>query len=154
MAITDAMKKAVLGITSEEVAICLLTFSGTGFTTFRVCDNDTSIVSRSQTFLAWPFAIELPGDGEEAPAAVLRIANVDRQIGQGIDAAVGPINVLIEMILASNPDNPEQIFDGLELRVTRRNALVVEGELQSAQFASEPYPNIRATPGRFPGLFP
>lgn len=154
MAITDAMKKAVLGLTSDEVAISLLTFSGTGFTTFRVCNNDTDIVSRSQTFLAWPFDLQLPGDNEDAPAAVLRIANVDRRIGQGIDAAAGPINVLIEVILASNPDNPEKTFQGLELRTTRRNGLVIEGELQSAQITSEPYPNIRATPGRFPGLFP
>lgn len=154
MAISDKMKRAVLGLTSEEVAICLLTFSGTGFTTFRVCDNATDIVSNSQTFTAFPFTIELPGDREDAPVAQLRISNVDKAIGQAIDAAPGPVNVKIELVLASAPDNVEKTFDGLELRVTRRTALTVEGELQSAQFTSEPWPKVRATPGRFPGLFP
>lgn len=153
MTISDTLKRAVLGITSDQVLVTLLTFSGTGFTTFRVCDNDTDITSNGNTFTAFPFEIVLPGDREDAPNATLRIANVSKEIGQAIDAATGQIAVKIEAVLASDPDTVEKSFDGLELRVTRRDALVVEGELQSAQFASEPYPKVRATPGRFPGLF-
>lgn len=154
MAISDAMKRAVLAMSSDEVAVTLLTISGAGFTTFRVCDNSTDLVSNSQTFTAFPFTIELPGDGDTAPLAKLRIMNVSKEIGQALDAATGQITVKIELVLASNPDNVEKTFDGLELRLTKRDALVVEGDLQSAQFASEPWPKIRATPGRFPGLFP
>jgi hypothetical protein len=154
MAISDALKRAVLGISSDEVAVTLLTISGTGFTTFRVCDNSSDLVSRSQTFTAFPFTIELPGDDDQAPLAKLRIANVSKDIGQAIDAATGQITVKIELVLASAPDTVEKTFEGLELRVTTRDALAVEGDLQSAQFTSEPWPKVRATPGRFPGLFP
>jgi hypothetical protein len=154
MPISNALKRAVLGLTSDEVVVTLLTFSGAGFTTFRVCDNDTDIVSGGQTYIAFPFSIQLPDDGDEAPAAVLQIANVDRTIGQAIDAADDEIFVNIKLVLASNPDNPEKEFDGLKISRAPRNALIVEGELTSAQFANEPYTRIRATPGRFPGLFP
>lgn len=154
MPVNDALKRAVLKQNSDEVLITLLTFSGTGFDTFRVCNNDTDIVSRSNTFTAFPFSLKEPGDGEDAPAAELQIANVDRQIGQAIDAADGPAYVLIELVLASAPDDVQKSFDGLELRSTSRSMLLVQGSLQSAQFTSEPYPKIRATPGRLPGLFP
>jgi hypothetical protein len=154
MTISNALKRAVLGLTSDEVLVTLLTFSGTGFSTFRVCDNDTDIVSLSQTYTAFPFSIELPGDGDDAPAAVLQITNVDRQIGQAIDAAEDEIFVNIKVVLASTPDHIEKEFDGLRISRAPRNALLVQGELTSAQFANEPYTKIRATPGRFPGLFP
>lgn len=152
--VSDAFKRAVLGIRSEQVALTLLTFSGNGFTTFRVCDNDTDIVSNGNTFVSYPFEIEHPGDREEAPAGRLRIANVSREIGQAIDAAIDDVFVKIEVILASNPDNPEKTFDGLRVTRSPRSMLVIEADLASAQFADEPYPATRATPGRFPGLFP
>lgn len=154
MAISDALKRAVLGMASDEVAVTLLTISGAGFTTFRVCDNSSDITSGGNTFTAFPFTIELPGDSDTAPLATLRIANISKDIGQAIDAATGQITVKIELVLASAPDTVEKSFDGLELRVTRRDAFTVEGELQSAQFTNEPWPSIRATPGRLPGLFP
>ena len=85
MTISDTLKRAVLGITSDQVLVTLLTFSGDGFTTFRVCDNDTDITSNGDIFTAFPFEIVLPGDREDAPAATLRIANVSKEIGQAID---------------------------------------------------------------------
>lgn len=153
MTISAEMARAILRQSSDEVAVILLTISGTGFTTFRVCDHDTAITSNGNTFLAFPFKIELPGDGENAPVARLQISNVSRLIGEAIDAATGQIAVKIELVLASDPDNVEKSFDGLELRSVSRDALSVQGELQSAQFTSEPYPQIRAIPSRLPGLF-
>jgi hypothetical protein len=154
MPVSDTLKRAVLGLSSDEVAITLLTFSGDGFTTFRVCDNDTDILSRTLTFTAFPFSIDHPGDREDAPVGTIRISNVDRQIGQAIDAAPGPVNIKIELILASAPDNVEKTFDGLQVRRTRRGSIVIEAELGTDPFATEPWPKIRATPGRLPGLFP
>lgn len=154
MTISNNLKRAVLGITSDQVLITLLTFQGDGFTTFRVCDNDTDIVSRSNTFTAFPFEIVWPGDREDAPASTIRIANVSKQIGQAIDAATGEVFVTIEAILASDPDTVEKTFYGMNLRTARRDALVVEGDLGYSPFASEPWPKVRATPGRLPGLFP
>lgn len=153
MTISNAFRTAVLGLTSDEVAITLLTFSGDGFTTIRVCDNDSNIVSGGQTFIAYPFTIDLPGDGEGAPIARVRIANVSEEIGEAVDVATGQVTVRIDLILASAPETMEKTFLGLELRNVTRNALTVEGEIQAAQFVAEPYPYIRVTPGRFPGMF-
>lgn len=154
MPISDQLKRAVLRINSDEVVVTLLTISGDGFSTFYVCDNSADVVSDGQTFTAYPFAIDLPGDREDAPLAMLRIANVSREIGQALDAATGQITVKVQLVLASTPDVIEKEFAGLELRVTRRDVVTVEGELQAAQFTNEPWPKIRATVGRLPGLFP
>lgn len=153
MTISNAFRTAVLGLTSDEVAITLLTFSGDGFTTIRVCDNDSNITSGGNTYIAYPFTIDLPGDGEGAPIARVRIANVSEEIGEAVDAATGQVTVRIDLILASAPDTMEKTFLGLELRNVTRNNLTVEGEIQAAQFVAEPYPYIRVTPGRFPGMF-
>lgn len=153
MAISAAMARAILGHRTDEVAIVLLTISGTGFTTFRVCNDSANITSGGNTFTAYPFEIELPGDGENAPIARLRIGNVSRQIWEAIDAATGQITVKIELVLASAPNTIEKSFDGLELRNVVCNALTVEGDLTTASFTSEPYPHMRATPSRLPGLF-
>lgn len=153
MAISEAMARAVLGHRTDEVALVLLTISGTGFTTIRVVNNSENITSGGNTFTAYPFEIELPGDGENAPLARLRIGNVSRQIWEAVEDASGQIAVKIELVLASSPDTIEKSFDGLELRNVACNALTVEGDLTTTQFASEPYPHIRAIPSRFPGLF-
>lgn len=153
MSVSNAFRRAVLGLTSDEVATTLLTISGAGFTTFRVCDNDSDIVSNGQTFTSYPFTLIFPGDGEGAPVATVRIANISRLIGEAIDAATDQVTFRIDAILASNPDQLEKTFIGLDLRTVSRTPIVVEGEIQSAQFVAEPYPYIRVTPGRFRGMF-
>lgn len=153
MPISDAMARAILGQRTDEVAIVLLTISGTGFETFRVCNDSANIVSNGHDFLAYPFDIELPGDGDDAPLARLRIGNVSREIWEAIEAATGQITVDIALVLASSPNLPEKSFSGLELRNVVCNALTVEGDLTLQSFTGEPYPHLRATPSRLPGLF-
>lgn len=152
MTISNAFRAAVLGFTSDEVAASLLTISGDGFETIRVCDNDSDITSNGELFKAWPFKLTLPGDREGAPLARVTIANISQEIGEAIDTATPPIAITINLILASAPDAMEKTFVGLELRGVTRDNLMIEGEIQSAQFVSEPYPFIRLTPGRFPGM--
>lgn len=153
MSISNNFRRAVLGLTTDEVGVELLTISGAGFTTLRVCNNNENIISNGQTFIAYPFRLTLPSDGENAPVARVQIANVSREIGQAIDAATDNVTFQIDLILASNPDLLEKSFGGLDLRTVSRTPLIVEGEIQSASFASEPCPHIRVTPGRFPGMF-
>jgi Domain of unknown function (DUF1833) len=153
MAISEAMARAILGHRSDEVALVLLTITSADFTTIRVVNDGVDITSNGNTFLKFPFVIDLPGDGEGLPIARLQIQNVSRQIWEAIEAATATINVKIEVILASAPDTIEKSFDGLELRNVVCNALTVEGELTTQQFTAEPYPHIRAIPSRLPGLF-
>jgi hypothetical protein len=154
MPISDQLKRAVLRINSDEVVSTLLTISGDGFSTFYVCDNSADVVSNGQTFTAYPFEIELPGDREDASLCRLRIANVSREIGQALEAATGQITVKVQLVMASTPDVIEKEFAGFDLRRSSRDVITVEGELQMAQFTNEPWPKIRATVGRLPGLFP
>ncbi len=118
----------------------------------RVTNNGADIVSNSNTYLKFPFDIELPGDSETEPVARLRIANVDRMIGDAIDAITTPATVGIGLVLTSDPDVLQTEWAYYQLRNVTRTALEVTGDIVIRQFASEPYPNIMVREANFQNL--
>lgn len=136
-----------------EVWLVLLTISNPGITTIRVVNNTENIVSRGNTFQAFPFEIELPGQDPDTPASArLRIDNVDKQIVEAIRSISTPPNITIEVILASQPDTVEIAFSDLTLRSVEYDVDSVRGELTFESIFSEPV-TLTITPNRFPGLF-
>ncbi len=138
---------------SGEVWLVLLTLSNPGITTIRVVNNTENIVSRGNTFIAFPFDIELPGEDATSPAkAVLRIDNVDKQIVEAVRSISTPPAVTLEVVLASQPDTVEIAFAGMTLRAVEYDADSVRGELIFESIFTEPV-SYNITPNRFPGLF-
>ena len=121
-------------------------------TTFRP-DGSTNIVSRGETYIAFPFTPELPTDNEEQPTARLRIANVDRRISESLMHLTSPPELAFEIIRSSEPDEVLRRFARFELRNVTWDAIEVAGDLMQATFAAEPWPNIRVVPSLFPSLF-
>lgn len=140
---------------TEEAFLVLLTISHeTLGQPFRFVRNRVGVTSRGNGFLASHFEIELPGDGDEVPRAVITVANVDRRIGQTLERLVTPPTCLIELVLASTPDTVERAWDQFELLEVTWDAFTVQGTLSRRLHWDEPWPFIRVTPARFPGLFP
>jgi hypothetical protein len=126
-----------------EVFLVLLTLSHASLgSSIRVVNNDTDITSGGNLFTAFPFEITLPNDEENrVPQAKLRIDNVDRQIVQAIRAVgTDPMDVSLQVILASSPNTLEMEYDGMQLKQVRYNADIVEGTLTIEGFLREPYP--------------
>lgn len=121
--------------------------------TIRVTNNGANLTSNGDVYQKFPFSIELPGDNEDEPVAKLRIANVDRSIGDAINAITTPATVSMAIILASDPDTLEMEWQSFELRNVTWNAMTVEGDLMIRQFATEPFPNIRVRESNFPNLY-
>lgn len=115
--------------------------------------NREKIISRGNTYLAYPFEIDLPTDNDEAPEARITIANVSRAIGNALEKLVTPPTALIEIILASAPDDVERSWDDFELTEVSFDAMRMTGTLAQRQVWSEFYPRYRVTPKDFPGLF-
>src|SRR5262245_19087115 len=128
------------GLEVDEAVLILLTITHPMIETIRVVNNDprpdgsTNIVSRGETFIAFPFMPELPTDNDEQPVARLRIANVDRRISEGIMALPSPPELAFEIIRSSEPDVVLRRFARFELRNVTWDAIEFSGELQQASF--------------------
>ncbi len=112
-----------------------------------------------------PFEWSLVTDTEAAPRAKLRIPNIDRRIGQAIRRASTRPRLALEVLSEADFDlsavpriersTPVQIyaFAHFELSQISADALAVEGQVQLFDPSGEPWPSVRATEDRFPGLF-
>lgn len=147
------------GLGIDEAVLVLLTITHPTIETLRVVNNapradgGNDIVSRGETFLAFPFTPELPTDNDGQPIARLRIANVDRRISESLLDLRSPPEVAFEIIRASAPDTVLRRYARFELRNVTFDAIEVTGELMQASFGSEPWPNVRVVPSLFPGYF-
>lgn len=119
----------------------------------RVVNNKVNIVSGGETFIAFPFEINLPDSPEDAPPrARLRIDNVSREIGQTIRLIASPPSVTMQVVRQDDPDEIEQEWQGFRLSNVRYDALSVEGDLVREDLSSEPASFLTYSPAEFPGL--
>ena len=139
---------------TDEVWLPLVTISHADLgAPIRVVANNEDIVSRGNTFVGYPFELELPGQADDSPGeARLRIDNVDKQIVEAIRTITGPPTVLIEVILASAPDTVEIAIGAMTLRDVSYDALTIEGVLRFEDITIEPI-GATITPERFPAIF-
>lgn len=149
------LRQAANAPETGEVFLVLLTIDHPDLPVpLRVSSDGVDTLSRGETFVACPFGLTLPDDGDERPPkARLTIDNVDRAIVKAVRGITTAPRVLIEVVLASDPDLVEASFPDFELQEARFDALTVEGELGLESFFREPYPAQRFTPAGFPGLF-
>lgn len=151
--LSDAGRASAFAQETSEVWLVLLTLSHADLAQpLRFVNNTAAVVSRGETYVGFPFEITLPGeDGEAFGQARIRIDNVDRAIVNTVRSLDSPLQVLIEVVLASQPDTVEASFDGLTLRSAEYDALVVTGVLRFEEVLSEPV-SVQMTPARFPAM--
>lgn len=111
------------------------------------------------------FEFVLLNDDDEMPEAHLAIPNVDRKIGKAIRALALRPKISLYMLSAADFDldedprvatgTPEKIYSFVQY-----DLLNVEGQTPSItgrvalrEYGQEPWPGIRATKSRCPGLF-
>ena len=120
----------------------------------RVVNNTEDVTVGADTYIAFPFEIELPGEAEDQlPKARLRIDNVDRQIVDAVRTVSGTPDVTLEIVLASDPTVTEMGPFEMQLRSADYDALVVSGDLVVEDVLNIRYPGDRFTPASHPGLF-
>lgn len=152
--LSNAALASINAQSTSEVWLVLLTLShATLPTPIRLVNNNEDVVSRGNTFIAFPFEIELPGeDPDQPPKAMLRIDNVDRRIVQTIRSITAPPTITLEVILASAPNTVEVSFTNMTLRNAQYDVSTVSGELTFDSIYTEPV-TLTMTPNRFPGMF-
>lgn len=120
----------------------------------RVVNNTENIVSRGETFLGCPFQIALPDINDYAMAdATLTIDNVDPRIWQGVRMLTAAPNVILEVILASDPDDVMLRTEGLRLREAQATSQSITGKLIPDTIWQAGFPAHDFDPSQNQGMF-
>jgi Domain of unknown function (DUF1833) len=153
---SQALIAAVFKQETDEAFIPLLTIAHPDLEEgpIHVCLNSVDIISRGDTYIAYPFEIDLPNQDPEQPSRVtLTIDNVDRNIVAALRELEGAPTVTLEVVLASDPDIVEAGPHGFTLRNANYDILQIDGELAFEDILNEPFPAESFTPATHPGLF-
>lgn len=119
----------------------------------RFVNNMEDIDVNGDTYIAFPFAIDLPGEDPDQPNnARLRIDNVDRRIIEAIRGLTSPPKAHLRVVLASQPEVTEIEFNDLIIRTADYDALYIDANMTYEHIFTEPV-SLDITPARFPGLF-
>jgi hypothetical protein len=152
---STTFREAVFSQETSEVFIVLITIDHDDLAApIRVCSNSVDIVSRGNTYIAYPFEITLPDDSDEKiSAGSITIDNVSGEIAKGVRLLQTPPTVSIEVVLASSPDTVEASFTNFELINVQYDANTIRGNLSIQNFMTEPYPGGIMGPSNFRGIF-
>lgn len=105
-------------------------------------------------YIGYPFSLQLLSDQDRIPEARLVIQNVDRRIGQAVNAVNRVIRVTLSVIIqgVSSKVLVWRAEDQILQNVTG-SAQSIEGSIRSYFDEQEPFPFLRVTKNRFPGLY-
>ena len=153
--LSQAALRGILAQTTGELYLFLLRLKSENMSTMRFVRNDENVSSRGDTYMAYPFDIQLPGDSDdEIMNPKLVIDNVDRSIIEEVRQIQTPITVEIEVVLYDTPDTVEVGPYNFKLRAVTYDAQRIEGELRyEADFLDQRFPKLRFSPANSPGMF-
>lgn len=150
---------------SEEVVVCLLTVDHPELEAPIRLSSDPTVrisadpliyatTSRGEEFVYLPFEFNLPDDKSDSPPRVqLSVDNVERSLVGVLRSFSTPASILVELVLASDPDTVEIAKPSLQLSDVSIDDLKVNATLVADPLINEPHPAGQFTPGSFPGLF-
>ncbi len=155
---STVFKNAANAQETGEVLLALVTITSSYIVggPLRVVQDLQNITHNGNTYTAFPFELRLPSDSDEGFGKVsLLIDNIDRSIAVAIKSIPPsePPTVLIEIVLASQPNIVELSLDNLIIRNIIGDAFRIEGELWMDEEDLVPFPEATFTPQYFPGLF-
>lgn len=151
---TNAMR-AVMAQTTNEAFILLLKFVHTPtLEEYRCCLNTENIISNGYEYTATYFEITLPEDGDQAPQGCqITVDNVDRRLVNLLRTIVKPLDVTVQLVLASQPDIIEMEFTDLVLREANWDVYKISGMLASEDPLNQVFPGHLYDQKSFPGIF-
>lgn len=139
---------------SDDPFLILVTLSHPSFTTIRLVNNSENIISRGNVFQAFPMKIRLPvDDGESNREAQIEFDNVSLEILNEIREVTTYIDVKIELVLASIPDDVQISFEELKIQSVSYDKQKVSARLFLDNFLNTALPSERYGATNFQGIF-
>jgi len=154
--LSSAFVESVNASETDQAFLSLITISHADLSEpIRVTSDSVETVSNGNTFVPFPFQLNLPKD-EDDPSGVLakiKIDAVDRRVVEAIRQISSPPDFDIQIVLSSDPDAVEVDWPNFKLSNVTYDAQTVEADLVLELLEQEPYPGAKFDPARFPGLF-
>lgn len=122
-------------------------------------------VWQAETWSAAAFGYRLVDDGDEMPRTTLSAPNIDMRLGQAIRTGRGPATIALHILMSDDFDqtadprvaigtpNPVYSMTHFETRSATVSAIMAEAEIILRDYSQTPWPIIRATQDRLPGVF-
>lgn len=160
----------------QLVFVTITPVTGQSFTPIRVVNDGSQPGGRpiefiidGETWIGVPFQLQLLTDDDRPPRGKLGVLNVNQEIGLALDGLRASPRIKLDIWRSSDftrraaPDDhqfdvnsgqePRLTADYLRLRNVEVDGLWAQADIVSWEVASEPYPGVRATQDRLPGLF-
>ena len=153
--LSPALINQIFSQESNDPFLALLTLNHDTFDNpIYLVNNSVDIVSNGITYTAFPFIITLPADdGETARNFKIEFDNVSLLLIEEIRSVTTPIQVKIEMILASMPDDIQMSQDELKIQNVTYNKQRVVATIIMDTFLTTEITSERYGPTNFKGLF-
>jgi hypothetical protein len=154
-ALSLAARQAVTAQETAELFLILLTIdTGPNELPTRLVNDTADLISRGETYLAFPFDIELPADDSETLRRVrLRIDNIHRALVRILRGISAPPRVALEVVRHAEPDIVEAGPFALQFVSVQYDARVIEVELGAEDILNARFPAGDYSPADYPGLF-
>jgi uncharacterized protein DUF1833 len=171
--ISGPLRRAIEEPRTQEYIVVLLEISHPSLAEpIRVANDVVDYVypgGSDNIYIGFPFDIELVGDNTRTPRGQLKIQNVDRRIGEAVLNLTSPPQLTIMLFAQSDFHeatigertrdavsgiSPEYEASHLVFANISVDAMSISGEIESFNMSNEPWPAIRSTADRLPGLDP
>lgn len=148
-----ALIPAVNQSQTNEAFLFLLTIT-TPSEVIRVVNNMEDIVSRGETYTAYPFSLSLPADtGDKQPNLQLVIDNTDQALVNAIRGFPKAPSVKVELIVSGSPDIVEKSIDFLQVSSVSYDALSITIEMRPVNILARKFPAATYGSTEFPDLY-
>ena len=140
---------------SSDPFLTLLTLTHASFAApIRLVSNNVDVISRGETYIAFPMKVRLPvDDGESAREVQIVFDNVSLLLTEEIRSVTTEIGVTMELILASMPNQVQISIDELKISTISYNKSQVIARLVLDNFLTTEVTSERYNPQNYPGLF-
>jgi len=148
-----ALVPAVNQTTTDSAFWFLLTLTSASGDVSRFVNNLEDVISRGDTYLAYPFEVTLAADDlDTRPQLALRIDNVDQAIIGHIRQSLAPPVATLELVLSASPDTVEMSIGYLRLMNVTYDAQSITGVLTPHDILDLPAVDSVYTGVEFPDL--
>lgn len=139
---------------SDDPFLMFLTLTHESFSTIYLVNNTVNQTRLGVEYQAFPMSIKLPADnGETTREIAVEFDNVSLELIEELRSILTPIDLKIEMCLASDPDTVQLSLEELKLREITYTKQTVSAKLYMDSFLNVELTSEKYTPSTFPGLF-
>lgn len=150
-----AFRAALYAQSTSVVPLMLLTIDHDDLVTpIRLVSNIVDIVSRGNTYSAFPFRPMIPpADAEELPRLDMVFEDVTQDLIVAARSVSTPPSVTVEVVSSADLDTVEAGPWNFEIQAVQYGRRELRLSLTVESLLTEPYPYRLFTPGDFPLLF-